>query len=71
MIAFFCAQSVWAADGKTESQQTTDDSGLGLFHDYIEPLLKNHCYQCHSHDFGEAEGGLVLDSQSGWEKGGS
>ena len=71
VVALSCAQPVCAADGKTESKQTTGDRGLGLFHDYIDPLLKKHCYQCHSHDPGEAEGGLVLDSQSGWLKGGS
>ena len=41
-----------------------DDLGLGLLHDDIEPVLKNHCHQYPSHDFGEVEGDLVLDSQS-------
>ena len=36
----------------------------------IEPLLKTHCFKCHSHDSGKMKGGLALDSRSGWEKGG-
>ena len=36
----------------------------------IEPLLKKHCYECHSHAAKKAKGGLVLDSRSGWETGG-
>ena len=41
-----------------------------FFVDQIEPLLKRHCYECHSHDAGEFGGGLSLDSKSGWQKGG-
>lgn len=37
----------------------------------VEPLLKAHCYECHSHDSGVMEGGLTLDSRSGWAQGGS
>jgi hypothetical protein len=40
-----------------------------LFSAKIEPLLKKRCFDCHSHEF-EIEGGLVLDSRSGWESGG-
>lgn len=44
--------------------------GLGLFHDYIEPLLKQNCYECHSHEAKKAKGGLVLDSRNAIRKGG-
>src|SRR5713226_5423923 len=44
--------------------------GLALFNDYIEPLLRERCYECHSHESGKAKGGLVLDSRNGWAKGG-
>ncbi|NQV22960.1 MAG: DUF1549 domain-containing protein, partial [Rhodopirellula sp.] len=40
------------------------------FSESVLPLLKKHCYECHSHDADEAEGGLVLDSRAGWELGG-
>ena len=35
----------------------------------VEPLLKTHCYECHSHAK-KIKGGLALDSKSGWQKGG-
>lgn len=41
-----------------------------FFASKVEPLLKQHCFECHSH--GQAiEGGLALDSKSGWLKGGA
>lgn len=35
----------------------------------VEPLLREHCYQCHSHGQ-KMRAGLALDSRSGWELGG-
>jgi hypothetical protein len=35
----------------------------------IEPLLRQRCYECHSHEK-KMKGGLTLDSKSGWEQGG-
>ncbi len=35
----------------------------------IEPLLKARCFECHSHAQ-KIEGGLALDSKSGWQHGG-
>lgn len=35
----------------------------------VQPLLVEHCYECHSHGK-KIKGGLTLDSRSGWEKGG-
>ncbi len=51
-----------------EASPTSDD--VAFFVDQIEPLLKAHCYGCHSHAAGEMEGGLTLDSRSGWANGG-
>ena len=36
----------------------------------VEPLLRQHCYECHSHAAGKMKGGLTLDSRSGWAEGG-
>lgn len=36
----------------------------------IEPILKARCFECHSHEK-SIEGGLALDSKSGWQKGGA
>lgn len=41
-----------------------------FFTSKIEPLLKQSCYKCHSHESGKMKGGLTLDSKSGWEEGG-
>jgi hypothetical protein len=43
--------------------------GEDLFSSKVEPLLKQHCFACHSHEK-KIKGGLALDSKSGWEKGG-
>ena len=40
------------------------------FANQIEPLLRRHCYECHSHAAGKMRGGLTLDSRSGWAEGG-
>ncbi len=46
------------------------DNELRFFAEEIEPLLASHCFPCHSHDANEMEGGLTLDSRSGWANGG-
>ena len=47
-----------------------DVAGERFFVDKIEPLLKAHCVECHSHAAEEMAGGLTLDSRNGWAKGG-
>ncbi|MAX38166.1 PSD1 and planctomycete cytochrome C domain-containing protein [Gimesia sp.] len=42
-----------------------------FFRDAVAPILSKHCYDCHSHAAGLMEGGLTLDWQSGWKKGGT
>jgi hypothetical protein len=41
-----------------------------FFRESVEPILREHCYACHSHAARETSGGLALDWKSGWEKGG-
>ena len=36
----------------------------------VLPLLRRHCYSCHSHQSGKARGGLVVDSVASLHKGG-
>jgi hypothetical protein len=43
--------------------------GDAFFRERVDPLLKQRCYECHSHE-GKIKGGLVLDSRSGWQAGG-
>jgi len=54
-IAVVFSHALWADD---------------LFVERIEPLLKQYCYECHSHASGKMKGGLTLDSRSGWAEGG-
>ncbi len=55
----------------TGAEQELDDArGLGLFNDYIQPLLKQNCYECHSHEAKKAKGGVVLDSRDAMRTGG-
>jgi hypothetical protein len=46
-----------------------DDDG-DYFVAEIQPILQQHCYECHSHQAGVMEGGLALDWRSGWAVGG-
>ncbi|MFT5406114.1 MAG: hypothetical protein ACI9DF_004972, partial [Verrucomicrobiales bacterium] len=47
-----------------------EDDDVAFFEKHVRPLLATHCYECHSVESGKAKGGLLLDSRSGWEKGG-
>jgi mono/diheme cytochrome c family protein len=58
------------AQGPLVAADSATSDGERFFSDSIEPLLKTHCYGCHSHVAGEMEGGLTLDSRSGWLAGG-
>jgi hypothetical protein len=51
--------------GSSSRSHGADD----LFSSKIEPLLKQRCFECHSHEK-KIKGGLALDSKSGWETGG-
>jgi hypothetical protein len=37
-----------------------------FFATHVEPLLKERCFKCHSHEAGKMKGGLTLDSRVGW-----
>jgi hypothetical protein len=43
--------------------------GDDFFRAKVEPVLREHCFECHSHGK-KMKGGLTLDSRSGWEQGG-
>ena len=47
-----------------------DVKDVEFFETKIRPLLVKHCYACHSSHSDTIEGGLRLDSQPGWQKGG-
>ncbi len=47
-----------------------DDAKLAFFEKNIRPVLVEHCYSCHAADAKNIRGGLLLDSQQGWQTGG-
>ncbi|MCH2210345.1 MAG: DUF1549 domain-containing protein [Fuerstiella sp.] len=63
VLQFSC--SCTAEDPVVSDTETTQG-----FRKNVLPILKENCFECHSHDTKQARGGLVLDSRSGWVKGG-
>jgi len=53
-----------------DDQSLTESAVRMQFSESVLPLLKKHCYECHSHGADSTESGLVLDSRAGWEIGG-
>ena len=51
------------------NQESFSAEQLGFFENYIRPILIENCYSCHASDT-KQEGGLMLDNQLGWKKGG-
>ncbi len=47
-----------------------DSSPAAFFESRVLPVLKQHCYKCHSHEAKKSKGGLMLDSRAGWQTGG-
>ncbi|MBS0209686.1 MAG: PSD1 domain-containing protein [Planctomycetes bacterium] len=47
-----------------------DAAGVAYFEQHVRPILVAHCYECHSASSKIVQGGLLLDSRPGWEKGG-
>ncbi len=56
-----CGLSEAPAQGETD---------FSFFESRIRPVLVEHCYECHSAEAGEQEGGLLLDTRAGIRKGG-
>ena len=63
LLASAAGSPLLAGDAKSGPDQD-------YFRETVEPILVERCYDCHSHDAGEASGGLMLDSKAGWEAGG-
>ena len=65
-FSFLLAGSfVLAEEAKPATQKLAAASrtkGIILFDQQIKPALVKHCYECHSQDAKQIEGGLELDS---------
>lgn len=51
------------------SVQASSPDSIDFFEQRIRPVLIEHCYACHASDT-EQQGGLTLDTKSGWQIGG-
>jgi hypothetical protein len=50
--------------------QSSSEKSEPFFTEQVLPLLRTHCYECHSHASGEASGNLMLDSLAAMTSGG-
>src|SRR5205823_14132489 len=53
-----------------KEQPALTREGIEFFEKKIRPVLTEKCYKCHSAGAEKIKGGLLLDSRSGWMKGG-
>lgn len=63
----FAASLAWSAGVLAHAAAPDGDA---FFTDRVLPILRERCFDCHSHD-GEINGGLALDVRSGWQRGGA
>jgi uncharacterized protein DUF1549/uncharacterized protein DUF1553/cytochrome c len=61
----------WAAPPGPAPSGGPDAKGIQFFETNIRPLLAQRCYACHSSRAKIVQGGLVLDSRPGWQRGGA
>lgn len=70
--ALLLASSQSIAEAPTADNATPDQTSReNFFVERVEPLLREHCYECHSHESGDSSGELMLDSLAGMLTGGS
>jgi mono/diheme cytochrome c family protein len=67
MLAIGALLFAAGADRATAAGQLGDSA---FYERRIRPIFVKHCYECHSEAANEQQGGLLLDRQSGWLKGG-
>ena len=80
LLGLLVTLAVWPWNGLAQATEpgtpadaddpSRDASAAEAFNAEILPILKEHCYKCHSHDASQAKGGLMLDSRTGWAEGG-
>ena len=73
VVLSLCAMSLPAQAQEEKAKTQATPAARALFDEFdktVRPILEQHCYRCHSHQAKKAKGGLVLDSRSGWAKGG-
>ncbi|NNE90862.1 MAG: DUF1553 domain-containing protein [Verrucomicrobiales bacterium] len=68
VIGISLAAFTSAAEGEKTFAFSEED--LDFFNTYVESILRENCYECHSHKAKKSKGGLVLDSRAGLITGG-
>ncbi|MEQ1828669.1 MAG: DUF1553 domain-containing protein, partial [Pirellula sp.] len=70
-LPFFCLGLLFSNLHDVHGDEIADrlDDRAKFFENKIRPALVQHCLECHATET-EASGGLLLDSRTGWEKGG-
>ena len=71
LLGLLSAVSVSLALSLCSPSPTWAEEPDAFFVERVLPILEQRCLECHSHAAGKAKGGLVLDSKSGWQIGGS
>ena len=69
-LAFCALASPATVAGDDRASESPGPDGTAFFEKKIRPLLVEHCYECHSEDAREQQGGLLLDRPAAWLKGG-
>ena len=69
-VLTLCAMSLPSLAQEKEDASQGNPVAIAFFNENVRSILEQHCYRCHSHQAKKAKGGLVLDSRSGWAKGG-
>tara|TARA_R110002049_G_scaffold72490_6_gene187343 strand:+ start:17797 stop:20175 length:2379 start_codon:yes stop_codon:yes gene_type:complete len=69
LVSSICELDIGIAAAKAPNDESTS-AKTEFFERRIRPLLVQHCYECHSEESGEQQGGLLLDRESGWIDGG-
>ncbi|HEY1783941.1 MAG TPA: DUF1549 domain-containing protein, partial [Pirellulales bacterium] len=59
-----------AAAASVDASSAPDAQGIALFEQNVRPILEARCFKCHSAGAEKLQGGLHLDSRSGWQTGG-
>jgi hypothetical protein len=68
--ANFSGVEVWRGEHDGTDMRAQTPENLAFFENRIRPLLVKHCYECHSVESEEVQGGLLVDSRAAIRKGG-
>uniref|UniRef100_A0A7C2K0U7 DUF1553 domain-containing protein n=1 Tax=Schlesneria paludicola TaxID=360056 RepID=A0A7C2K0U7_9PLAN len=68
--ANFSGLEVWRGEHDGTDMRAQTPENLAFFENRIRPLLVKHCYECHSVESAEIQGGLLVDSRAAIRKGG-